>query len=132
MIHRITVVTRDRNGLMADLSSKLGEAGIDILSINAVEKDGNAYIRLEVDEYDKALAALRETEFQAVPEEVVLLRIDDEPGGLARISRRLADNDIGIRAMTMVDRSEGHCVVALHADDNEKAREVLGEAVLEV
>ncbi|MDX1455773.1 MAG: hypothetical protein R3217_09980, partial [Gammaproteobacteria bacterium] len=70
----ITVVTEDRKGLIAELSSQLEAGGVNILSINAREEDGTAYVALEVDKYDEALAVLRDGAYHAVPEEVLVIR----------------------------------------------------------
>lgn len=128
---RITVVATDRKGLLAELSELLERAGVNINSIDAVDEDGMAYITLDVDRYDDTLALLRDSEFQAVPEEVLVIRIEDKPGGLARVSRRLAESDVGIRAMTMLQRMNGWCVVAVATDNNEHARVTLADCLME-
>ena len=128
---RITVVAADRKGLIADLGELLERAGVNINSIDAVDEDGTAYISLEVDRYDDTLNLLRDSEYQAVPEEVLVIRIEDRPGGLARISRQLAENDIGIRGITMLQRTNGWCAVAVATDDNTRSREVLAAFVME-
>lgn len=128
---RIMVVATDRKGLIADLSELLERAGVNINSIDALDEDGTAYITLEVDRYDETLNLLRDSEYQAVPEEVLVIRIEDRPGGLARIARRLADSDVGIRGMTMLHRANGWCAVALATDDNARSKAVLADCVME-
>lgn len=129
---RITVITEDRKGLLADLSEKLEKGGINIIAIDAIEEDGTAFIALNVDKYDDALALLRDSEFQAVPDEVIVVRIEDRPGGLARISRRLSEADVGIRGMTMLQRQSGWCAVAVATDNNPHTREVLKDVLLDI
>lgn len=128
---RIMVVAASRRGLLADLGELLERNGININTIDATDEDGTAYITLEVDRYDDTLNLLRDTEFQAVPEEVLVIRIEDRPGGLARVSRRLAENDIDIRGMTMLARMNGWCAVAVATGDNAKSRVVLAEMLME-
>lgn len=128
---RIMVVAADRKGLMADLTELLEQAGVNINSIEAIDEDGTAYISIEVDRYDDTLALLRDSEYQAVPEEVLVVRIEDRPGGLARISRRLAKGEIGIRAITMLQRMNGWCAVAVATDNNDEARRVLSDCLME-
>jgi hypothetical protein len=128
---RILVIAADRRGLIADLSELLQSAGVNIDSIDAEEEHGTAYIRLEVDRYDETLTLLRDSEYQAVPEEVLVIRIEDRPGGLAHVARRLAEGDIGIRAITMLQRANGWCAVAVATDDNNRSRAVLADCVLE-
>lgn len=129
---RIMVVAADRKGLIADLSELLERHGVNINAIDAADENGTAYITLEVDRYDETLNLLRDSEYQAVPEEVVVIRIEDRPGGLARIARRLAENDVAIRGMTMLQRANGWCAVAVATDDNARSREVLAEYVADM
>ncbi|HEX6929913.1 MAG TPA: hypothetical protein VF267_11710 [Gammaproteobacteria bacterium] len=128
---RIMVVAADRKGLIADLGELLERSGVNINTIDALDEDGTAYITMEVDRYDEALNLLRDSEFQAVPEEVLVIRIEDRPGGLARIARRLAENDVAIRGMTMLQRANGWCAVAVATDDNGRTRELLVNCVVE-
>lgn len=128
---RITVVAADRKGLIAELSELLEHNGINIDSIEAEEKNGTAYIALGVDRYDETLTLLRDSEYQAVPEEVLVIRIEDRPGGLAQVARRLAEGDVGIRAITMLQRNNGSCAVAVATDDNQASREILANVLME-
>ena len=128
---RITVVAADRKGLLADLSEFLERNGVNINAIDAIDEDGTAYITLDVDRYDETLALLRNGEFQAVPEEVLVIRIEDRPGGLARVARRLAESEIEIRAITMLQRTNGWCAVAVATSDNDRARETLSDCLME-
>lgn len=128
---RITVIAADRLGLIADLSEMLERADINIDTIDAEEDHGTAYISLQVDRYDDTLALLRDSEYQAVPEEVLVIRIEDRPGGLARISRRLAEGGVGIRGMAMLQRANGWCAVAVTSDDNALARQILADVLME-
>lgn len=128
---RIMVIAEDRKGLIADLGELLERAGVNINSIDAIDEDGTAYVTLEVDRYDETLTLLRDSEYQAVPEEVLVVRIEDRPGGLARISRRLAEGDVGIRAITMLHRANGWCAVAVATDNNEQSRLILADVLME-
>ena len=129
---RIIVISHDRPGLLADLTEKLTQNNINIESINAMEDADNVLISLIVDQYDKTLDLLRNSEFQAVPDEVLLIRIEDKPGELAKVARTLSDNRVDIRGMTHVQHGEGSAVVAIASSDNEKAREVLAGLVLDI
>jgi hypothetical protein len=127
---RLTVISDTRSGLIADISSLLAEAGINIEAIEAIEVAEKACIRLEVDDLDRALNALNRDGMTVVAEDVLLLRVPDQPGSLAQISRQLADADIQIRALTMVQRGETENIVALACEDGSKAGSLLGDCVM--
>ncbi len=129
---RITVIAADRKGLIAELSELLADGGINILSINAQSEGTSAYVRLRVTAYDQALALLRDAGYQAVSDDVLVLRIPDQPGNLARIARNLADNNLDIRGLTMIQRVEDFCIVAVATDNQALASEILREQLLEI
>ncbi|ORJ57429.1 hypothetical protein [Geothermobacter hydrogeniphilus] len=129
---RITVIAGDRKGLIADLTELLAAGGVNILTINAQCAAGSAYLRLRAEPYDRALALLRDAGYQAVSDQVLVLRIPDRPGNLARVARRLAEQGVDIRGLTMVQRDAGFCVVAVATDDRDTARQVLREDVLDI
>ena len=129
---RITVIAADRKGLIADLSEELAQDGLNILSINAQSFSGSAYVRLRIEPYDKALSLLRDKGYQAVSDDVIVLRIADQPGSLARIARSLTENDVDIRGVTMIQRADDFCIVAVATDNQALASEILQEQLLEI
>lgn len=127
---RITVVTPDRAGLIADLTEKLSAHRLNITSFNARTVGHDAVLSLDVDDLDKALSTLTEAGFQAITDDVVLVQMDDVPGALAQVARRLTDAQLDIRAVRVLTRSAQRCVAALATDDNARARQELGACVL--
>jgi hypothetical protein len=124
-MYRVTVVTRDRPGLIAEVSELLCARGVNISAMVGQVFGGDAVLQLDVPEQDAALTALTSAGFQAVSDDVLLLRLTDEPGALAKISRRLADAQISIRGINMVQRGGGYAIVGTSTDDNARARELL-------
>ncbi len=126
----LRAIVPNRPGLLAEITEVLASRGVDIQGI-AVESHGSAaLVRLEVEREDEALAALADAGHPAVTDSVLLARIEDRPGALAAVSRRLGDASINIRSLHHVRRDEGFAVVAISTDNNERARALLGEAVL--
>lgn len=126
----IMIINKDRKGLVALISELLGKHRINIDSINAQSKNGLAEIRLCTSENDTALSILNESGFKAVPNENILVRIDDKPGALGRISRTLSENNIDIRGITMVEQNDGANIVSIVTDKDDKAREILNDALV--
>jgi len=124
-MHRVTVVARDRAGLIAEVSELLAARAVNILAIDGETFGGDAVLHLQVDALDAALSVLAAAGFQAVSEDVLLLRIEDKPGALAHVSRRLADARISIRGISMVQRGGGYAIVGTSTDDNPRARALL-------
>lgn len=126
----IMIITKDQKGLVAIISELLGKNRINIDSINARSEHGLAEIRLSTQDNDRALSILNDAGFKAVPDDNILVRIDDTPGALARISRTLSENDIDIRGITMMEQNQGFNIVAIVTDKDEKARKILDHALV--
>lgn len=122
---QITVITEDRVGLIAEISALLAEADINIHSIEAQQVAAKACIRLAVESMDQAIAELNKAGIKAIAEDVILLRMADQPGALADISQRLASANIDIRSLAMLHRDQGENIVALACDRSEQARQLL-------
>lgn len=127
-MQRITVVTHNRPGVLAEITELLAAKGISIASIvaEAYGNDGVMHIDLDAADQDKALGELTAVGYQAVTEDVLLARIQDRPGALAELARRLRDADLDVRGLNMVQRDDGWAVVAIASSDNAGARRVLG------
>ncbi len=124
------IIKKDRKGLVAEISELLGKKSINIDSIDAHSEKGVAQIRLFTSDNDMTLSILNESGFKAVPDENILVRIDDKPGALAQVSRTLSESSIDIRAITMIEQSEGANIVAIVTDKDDRAREILSQALV--
>ena len=127
----ITVIAEDRLGLMAELTEILAARQIDISNISAKLYGADAVIHLEVDQYEATIHALEEEQFHVVTDDAVLLRIEDKPGGLALVAKRLAEQQIAIRAMTVVQRHDGYTIMAVGADDIAAVRRLMLDLVVQ-
>lgn len=129
---RITVIAEDCKGLIAELSELLADNGINIPSIHAQTDGENAFVRLRAEPYDQALVLLRDNGYQAISDEVIILRIKNEPGSLARIARKLADNNVDIRGITMIQAAGPFCIVAVATNNQDLSCKILKEHLLEI
>jgi hypothetical protein len=129
----ITVITPNHAGVLADVTELLAAARINLESIDAETLGANAILRLTVDRYDDALRALAGAGFSALAEDAILVRIDDEPGGLARIARRFKDAGFNLRSVRLVcrDLPEKKAIVAIGADRTEAAIALVRDVLIE-
>ena len=127
----ILVVAKNRTGLMADVSEQLTRERINIDKIFAEVVGSTAFLRIETNAVDAAFLCLSEAGFNVISEAGMLVRVRDEAGALARIARDLADCDIDIRGINMVEQHDGFNVVSISCSDDRRAREVLGDIVVE-
>lgn len=129
-MQRITVIVQNRAGLLAEIAELLASKGLSITSIVADSVGTQGVLHLGLERVDEALAVLASAGYNAVSEDVLLARIEDRPGALAQLSRRLMEAQLDIRGLNMIQRNDGWAVVAVATSDNTRAREVLAGQTL--
>lgn len=129
-MRNIRVIVPNRPGLLAELTEVLAAQDIGIDQIVVETQEGGAIVRMETQREDEALKVLTDAGYHAVTDDVLLARIDDLPGALAHLSRLLADGNLNIRSLHHVRRQDGHALVAISTDDNERARTIIGDAAV--
>jgi len=118
----IVIVTKNRAGLVADISEALATRGINIETLDAEEVQDLAVVELTVDRYDVALQALRDAGFEAITEDAIVVRLPDEPGALAKVARRFKEANIDLRSVRILGRQQGSALVALATERTDEAR----------
>ncbi len=130
-MQEITVVADDRVGLLADISYILGTTHINIESISVTAIGGKAVITLLVKNTEKAEAVLKNNGFSVSSGNVLFVRVEDRPGALAEIAKRLADNKINGENLTMVTKDGNSGILSIKVDRLRKARDVLKDCLIE-
>ena len=119
---QITIVTKNRVGLTADIAAVLGDNNINFESLDAEEVEGMGVVTLTVDHYNRALHALRDSGWHAVTEDAFVMRVKDKPGALARVAKRFKDAGIHVRSIRIIQHEGQWGMVAVSADSVEEAR----------
>lgn len=127
---QITLVSEDHPGFLADVSEAMAAAGVNIENLMAQAIGNTAVIIMTVDKYDEALHALAQTPYQAVSEDGLVVQIDDKPGALALITRRLKDANINMRSVRILRRGAGKCIVALATERTQEALALLKDVLV--
>lgn len=127
---QITVVLDSQQFAIADISTLLAKHGINIDSIGADDVKDYGVMTLTVDRYDEALQLLREANYHAIAEDAVVVRIEDTPGALAKVSTRFKDAGILMRSMRIVRREQGACIVAIVATPVASTRELVQDILV--
>ena len=120
----IIVIVPDEPGSLANVTTVLGEANINIEMI-----DGRAgefgVITLSTDDDDEAMRVLLQANLRAVTSDVVVFRLPDKPGALAGVAQLFGSNNINVRTIHIVHRLAEHAIVAVTTDDDELARTLI-------
>lgn len=126
----ITVIAENTPGLLAEVSELLAEKGLDLRDLVAETSGRDCFLTLLLSDYDMGLRVLTEAGYKTVSEEVVLIHIEDKPGALARVARVLADNNIDLRAISMVHEGEDKNAVAISSSNNQEVRRLFREQLV--
>ncbi len=127
---QISVVSHENQDITASLAEALAGAGINIETLDIEHVDETFIVTFTVDRYDEALQVLQQAGFEAVSEDALLVRLPDEPGGLAKIARRFREADVQVRSLRLVRRGNGHAIVAISVDRTQKACELVRDVLI--
>jgi len=122
---QLTIVTEDRVGLLADISYILGQTRINIDSISAGVCGGKAFINLSISDAGRAAALLKTNHFDVVESDMIVVKLTDEPGELAKISKMLTDANINIQSVAILAKGPDTVFDGIKVDKIESARKVL-------
>jgi len=89
-----------------------------------------AVLTLTVGPYKRAFRLLSDAGYRVVASEHLLIRLERHPGALAELSRRLAEADVDVRGMHIVNQDDKAGIVALETVDHEKARKILRDLLV--
>ncbi len=127
---QITIVTPAQAGLMADISDHLGNAGINIETLEAFVVRDWDIVQLTVSDYDRALRVLRDAGYDAITEDAVVVNVKDQPGALAKVMRRLNEAGVGMRSMRILHRQAGEAMVAISMERNDEAMRLIDDLLV--
>lgn len=115
----LTVVLRNVPGTIADLGEAAGRAGINLSGGCGFECGGEGIMHVLVDDASAARSAFEAAGMECRGErEVVLVELEDRPGELGRVMRRIAD--AGVNVDLVYASNTGQLVIG--PDDVDKAR----------
>jgi len=126
----LTVIEKNHAGLLAEVTTVLEQAKIDILDFSGQVVGDTAVISLQLRPYQAAFRLLSNAGYRVISHDHLLVRLDKHPGALAALSRRLADAQVDVRGMHIVNKDEAACIVALEATQVDKARNVLADLLV--
>ncbi len=125
MPKQFTVRLENRPGALAHLAESLAERGVDIRAIGASVVGPSGYTVLTTNDDAQAEQVLKVQNYEFEEGELLTIFIEDRPGSLARVARRLADAGVNIRGVLLVGRHQGKAEVGFSVDDVSRARRAL-------
>jgi hypothetical protein len=122
MAKDLTVSLENRPGTLADLGEALGKAGVNIEGTAGFTVGDQGAAHILVEDAEKARQALEGTGTSAEAEsDVLVIDIEDRPGALGEIARKIADAGVNITFGYLATNNR----LVLGADDLDKAKAAL-------
>ena len=127
---RLIVMAKNEVGVLADITAVLADAGVNILTINTEDTGETGLVIMTTEDNDAALRALTMSGFRTVIDDVLVIRLKDEPGALAKIAEKFKSAGVNIQSLHILDRHGDYATVALSADDRELAEKLVGQEAI--
>ena len=126
---QLSVFMENKPGRLANICTTLSQNSVNIFSMSIHDTVDHSIIRLIVDNPTKALILLEEEGLYIVTQKVVIVTIDNRPGSLAEIARKLALADQNIEyAYCTASQSHEAGSIVLKTEDAERTLEVLEDS----
>jgi len=123
MEKEFSVKLANKPGELARMAEALKKDGVNIRSI-ATEPKAEV-VRIVTSDPEKSRQSLSQSGMQFSERNLLVAKLEDKPGELARITAELAKESINIDAAYMLDKDSKQVHVGLAVSDEDKARNIL-------
>ena len=123
----------NRAGRLAEVVRLLGVAGINIRALSLADTSDFGILRLIVNNVDKAVKVLRDSNHTVSLTDVVAVEVPDKPGGLASVMEPLSEAGVNVEYMyAFVEKATDKAVVIFRFESIEAALKALAKAGISV
>jgi hypothetical protein len=125
MANQFVVQLTNEPGAMATLAEALAARGVDLRAIGGGGIGDAGHVIMTTADDTATKQVLDEGGYTYIEGESILAEVDDKPGGMAALSRRLADAGVNIYGHLFLGRWGDRAMFAFVVDDPDKARPIL-------
>ncbi|HXG25279.1 MAG TPA: ACT domain-containing protein [Candidatus Binatia bacterium] len=118
----------NKPGQLARIAEAVARKGINITGVSGLTMGGSGAVALLTNDEAGTRNAFEEAGIKARETELVTTSIEDKPGTLAEVAKKLSDAGINIEVAMPVGMKDGKVNLAFATDQPQKAREILGAA----
>lgn len=95
-VKQLSVFIENKAGRVSEITTVLGNAGVNIRGFSVSDTAEYGIVRLVVDDPDKGEQALHDAGFTVKVSDVICLNLPDHPGGLAGVLKVVSDAGVNI------------------------------------
>ncbi len=121
-IKQLSVFVENKDGRLAEITTIIANAGIDIRALSIADTTDFGILRLVVDKPYDAERALKDAGLTVSLTDVIAIGIPDRPGGFAETIKAVADKEVAVEYMyAFISRQHDRAYLIMRVADNEKA-----------
>jgi hypothetical protein len=125
MANQFVVQLKNEPGSMAVLAEALAARNVDLRAIGGGGIGGSGHVIMTTADDETTRLVLDDGGYVYVEGESILAEVDDRPGGMARLSRALADAGVNIYGHLFLGRWGDRAMFAFVVDKPDVARPIL-------
>ena len=125
MANQFVVQLKNQPGAMAILAEELASRGVDLRAIGGGGIGVSGHVIMTTADDVTTKQVLDEGGYTYVEGESILAEVDDKPGGMARIARKLADAGVNIHGHLFLGRWGDRAMFAFVVDKPDVAKPIL-------
>ena len=125
IVKQLRVELANKPGALAELCSELAKKAVNISAIQASEAKALGSVRLLVNQFETAKGVCDAIGVKYLEEQVLAVSINDRPGALGKVTRKLAEKGINIEYVYgSIEKGSKRGLVVLGVNDVEAAARV--------
>lgn len=129
-LRTLTVIAADHPGLMTEITELLAEKQINLHDFFGDIVGSSTVFKFVPVDYEAAYFALQDAGYQVIAHRNLVVLLEDKPGALAHLSRRMSDAGIAARGVHIVGHKGDCSLVAIEVKDPKQARKLLADILV--
>ena len=123
---QLSVFMENKPGRLSQICNALADNNINIAAMSVHDTVDHAIVRLIVDQPTKALVILEEEGVYTICQDVVIMELENKPGIISTIARKLFRADINIEyAYCTASKNQDFGCVVIKTKDAEQTLDIL-------
>ena len=122
---QVTLKVKNKPGELNRICETLGNKGINITTMLGGGQENNGFIHLITEDSTTTAKAFEHNDYETTVKDILTIKINDKPGELAKITRKLAHYGINVNWIYLITREKGEVTLGFQVDDLKKAKAAL-------
>ena len=129
IIKQISIFIENKPGRLAEITDIIAKNNINLRALSIADTANFGILRIIAEEASKAEKILKDNGIAVSITSVISICVQDRPGGLAEILKKLAEHNIDVGYMyAFVSKQSGEAYVIMRIEEDFRAMEILTNA----